>query len=46
MNLKTCHKNISYKKVFGIVVIASFITWLIAIIINPEQFKGICFTKE
>lgn len=39
MNLKTYHKNISYKKVFGIVVIASFITWLIAIIINPESIQ-------
>lgn len=37
MNLKTFSKNISYKKIFGIVVIVSFIMWLIAIIFDPES---------
>ena len=39
MNLKTFSKNISYKKIFGIVVIVSFIMWLIAIIFDPESIQ-------
>ena len=39
MNLKTFRKDISYKKIFGIVVIVSFIMWLIAIIFDPESIQ-------
>ena len=46
MNLKTLSKNISYKKIFGIVVIVSFIMWLIAIIFDPESIQRDLFFKR
>ena len=46
MNLKTFSKNISYKKIFGIVVIVSFIMWLIAIIFDPESIQRDLFFKR
>ncbi len=46
MNLKTISKNISYKKIFGIVVIVSFIMWLIAIIFDPESIQRDLFFRR
>ncbi len=34
---KMCRHNISYKRVFSLVIISSFIAWLIAIICEPQS---------